>query len=449
MSNIKVPDWISTQSYQLNDGKLVSYIFNHKLNEFIELEGFSSILWSQLAKNVSQKDISEFARINHLEDELEEFLNDLISAGLLITDTGDFIRRNKNESVNSFEHTDAFFMEIIGTIAANGFLSKLFLEMTYNCNLKCIHCFNEKNCENQIKFEDVRKSIDEAAELGTILITLSGGECTLNKDFIKIIEYIRKKKIAFEFFTNGQKLYDDNELFEKVISLYPLEVVLSLYSMNPEIHDKITGITNSHKKTLYVIKKLRENNINVRINCFLTKYNAYEYKEVEKFAKENNTGLILDYKLIDNPTKSNSDVRITKNQLLNILVDKESVLDIKNLKTKDTIDDFMNLGVCTAGYKSLLVNPNLDIYVCPVLKIPLGNIKSVSLKDIWTYKGTGINLKKIKSVKNKDLKQCFQEEYCKYCAYCPGVAHTAGFYLQPYKLFCENAKIQMEAAERR
>jgi len=447
--NLQIAKWVSTKVYSLENNKNIAYIFNHKSNEFIELEGFAALLWNVLTENPSLEKLIEFSKINQFENELEDFLLELSKLGLLINSKENTVQNNcfNNASKNIEELID-FQAETTEFLGEHGFLPRLFLEMTYNCNLKCIHCFNEKNSKPVfIKFEEAKSAIDEAVELGAFYITLSGGECTLNPDFIKTLEYIREKRLAFDLFTNGQTLYDDNELFNKVTELYPFKISLSLYSMNVETHDKITGVKGSHYKTLNVIKKLKENDINVEIKCFLTKYNAYDYKEIQTFAKENNVSLSIDYELLSNPDNTNADVKITEKQLLYMLLDEESMYSIKRINPHNINEGFKNLRICGAGHNCLLINPNLEIYVCPPLKISLGNYKTKSLKDIWLNKDPNSERNKLKLLKKSDLKYCYKKEECKYCIYCPAMSHSANCHLKPYKYFCKESQIKLKAAK--
>lgn len=446
----KITKWISTQIYSFEKNKNIAYIFNHKSNEFIELEDFSALLWKELLKTPSKESLVEFAKKYKFENELDDFLKELIESGLIISDNEKNIysaidykynNKNINELIDFQSETTCF-------LSKHGFLPRLFLEMTYNCNLKCIHCFNEKDLKPQyIKFEEIKPAIDEAFELGTFYITLSGGECTLNPDFIKILEYIREKKLAFDFYTNGQALYENQQLFDKIIDLYPFRISLSLYSMNEKKHDEITGVNGSHFKTLNVIKRLKENNINVEIKCFLTKYNAKDYKDIQTFAKENNISLTIDYKLVPSPNNSNKNVRITEKQILNLLLDEKSIINIKNVQPHNINNNFKNSIICSAGRSCLLIKPNLDISVCPVFKILLGNYKTKSLKDIWLSKDANSELNKLRALRRIDLKHCFKKEECKYCDYCLAISNSVNCYLKAYKDFCRNSKIKLKAAK--
>ena len=96
------------------------------------------------------------------------------------------------------------------------------------------------------------------------------------------------------------------------------------------------------------------------------------------------------------------------------------------------------------GHNGLCIDPSLDIYTCPTLKIPLGNIKTTSIKTIWNDKDKNSELTKIRKLRNKDLKDCFKHEYCKHCFYCLGTALSDGQYLNKYESFCRHAKIKME-----
>src|SRR5574344_1124735 len=165
----------------------------------------------------------------------------------------------------------------------NNFLYSLLLELTDKCNLKCIHCFNDKKKSvKNMSFDEIKPVIDEAFKLGVFNIILSGGECTLNNDFLKIARYIKEKRISLEIFTNAQKLYDD-DFYNEVLSLYPYRIGISLYSMRADIHDNITGVLGSWHKTISVIKKLRSQNVNVQIKCFQLMNNSDYYSEVVDF----------------------------------------------------------------------------------------------------------------------------------------------------------------------
>jgi MoaA/NifB/PqqE/SkfB family radical SAM enzyme len=48
---------------------------------------------------------------------------------------------------------------------------------------------------SDITFEKVKGVIDQAADAGVFLVGLTGGECTLHPDFLKIATYVRQKKL--------------------------------------------------------------------------------------------------------------------------------------------------------------------------------------------------------------------------------------------------------------
>lgn len=451
---IYVAEWISAHVY-FTEKKKIAFIFNQKTNEFIELEDSSAVLFQFLfEKPRNYNEIINFSKNNELESEIQLFLEELISIDVLFIDKID-----KNENIisesndmkisnSSIEEFAEFENSMSGIIVSMGFMPRLFFELTYNCNLKCVHCYNDKNFKtNSIKLNDIKKIIDDAYELGVFYITLTGGECTLNPNLLEIISYIREKKIALELLTNGQLLYDNKTILNKIISSHPYRISLSLYSMNPKVHDKITGVIGSHYKTLNVIKILKEHNINIEIKCFLTNLNAYEYSDVSKFAKNNNMAFSVDYTLLDNQEKTNRKVKITNEQLLNLLLDSNSSTFINNNPVLNIDENFQNEKLCGGANTGLSIDPNLNVYACPALKILLGSCKENSLIEIWNDKNKKSNLNILKSQKISDLKQCYKEEYCRYCGYCPGIAYAAGFYMQPYSDFCEIAKIKMKAAK--
>ncbi len=191
-------------------------------------------------------DISEIALVEDIKNHLIFILKDKLSKQWQKSEKKeDFLLQllknnfkgainNKSENIKYFAaKLDKLFWE-------NDIIASLKLELNYKCNLNCKHCYNPKDMdEYSINYEQAKKIIDDAYSSNIYSISLTGGECTINKDFLKIAKYVREKNMPLYILTNAQKLYDDDDLFKEIISIYPNNIQISLYSMNPEIHDYI------------------------------------------------------------------------------------------------------------------------------------------------------------------------------------------------------------------
>lgn len=452
---LNIPKWVSTRVYKNKNDEYRAYISNEKSHTYLFLENDAAKIWQYLTDSVSAKSeelLLEYARRYELQDEIYDFVAELKNQGLVSSDNENSLVVNKADNVNSEDEkiVEEFQESMYSWLFEHKYMYRLFIQLTYACNLKCVHCFNSKsNLETHITFEQIKPIIDECYEMGTFLVTLSGGECTISKDFLKIAKYVREKRLQLEFFTNGQRLYDDEMFFEEVVNLYPYKVALSLYSMNPEIHDSITGVKGSHHKTVSVIKKLIERNVHVAIKCFLTNLNADSYAEVTAFAKEIGASMELGCMFINNPSRNNTSIKTDDEQLYRIYSDVNSLQKVKR-KNFEINEEFLNTNICRGGFFGLALEPNLNILICATMtNLVLGNAKKDSIKDIYNsiwVENSPIN--KFMSSKKKDLKGCYSKDYCKYCIYCPGVAMMNGKYFQQYEPFCREAKICMDAAEK-
>ncbi len=78
------------------------------------------------------------------------------------------------------------------------------------CNLACTYCNEYDKHSTEIPLNEVKGWIDKLAELGTLNITISGGEPMLHTGIYDIIGYIRSKKIMAGLITNGYTLTEKN-----------------------------------------------------------------------------------------------------------------------------------------------------------------------------------------------------------------------------------------------
>ena len=77
---------------------------------------------------------------------------------------------------------------------------------TRRCNLSCTYCNEFDRTSDPVPLDDMRDRIDKLVDLGTGIITLSGGEPLLHPDLEAIIRHIRSRGVIATLITNGYLL---------------------------------------------------------------------------------------------------------------------------------------------------------------------------------------------------------------------------------------------------
>jgi MoaA/NifB/PqqE/SkfB family radical SAM enzyme len=77
---------------------------------------------------------------------------------------------------------------------------------TRRCNLSCTYCNEYDRVSEPVPLDELRRRIDRLAELGTGIITLSGGEPLLHPYVAELIRHIRRRGAVATLITNGYLL---------------------------------------------------------------------------------------------------------------------------------------------------------------------------------------------------------------------------------------------------
>jgi MoaA/NifB/PqqE/SkfB family radical SAM enzyme len=77
---------------------------------------------------------------------------------------------------------------------------------TRRCNLSCTYCNEYDRVSDPVPLDEMRRRIDRLVELGTGIITLSGGEPLLHPGVAELIRHIRRRGSIATLITNGYLL---------------------------------------------------------------------------------------------------------------------------------------------------------------------------------------------------------------------------------------------------
>ena len=334
----------------------------------------------------------------------------------------------------------------------------VMFELTYNCNEKCIHCFNPGASRNdsekstrgdtkELNLSDYKRIIDELAEMGVVRITLTGGDPFVKKDIWAIIQYIYDKDFALDIYTNGIYLSENDNVF-KLAKFFPRSVGISIYSGDAYIHELITRRKDSFEKSLSVIKSLTNLAIPMMIKCPITKANVKLYYTVANIANEYGGTIQYDLSIsnsVDGDFSITKNLRIDEKTMEIVLRDSQVPLyvgeEVPNYGQQHK-DPSSNL--CGAGHYSINITPDGKVYPCNALTIELGNVNSETFSSIWKNSEELIKLRKITLA---DTEICGKLPCCEYCNYCVGCSFTEyGSVLKPNTENCFVAQVRRNLA---
>src|SRR2546423_1920886 len=81
-------------------------------------------------------------------------------------------------------------------------------EMTYACNLRCVHCLSSsgRRAPDELTTEEATALLDEWAAMRVFYINVGGGEPMTRPDFFQLVEQALDRRIGVKFSTNGTLL---------------------------------------------------------------------------------------------------------------------------------------------------------------------------------------------------------------------------------------------------
>src|SRR5262252_10338417 len=71
------------------------------------------------------------------------------------------------------------------------------------CNLDCGYCNEYDDVSAPVSFEEMKRRLDRLADMGTTIITISGGEPLMHPELDDVIRHIRKRGMIAGLITNG------------------------------------------------------------------------------------------------------------------------------------------------------------------------------------------------------------------------------------------------------
>ncbi len=308
---------------------------------------------------------------------------------------------------------------------AQGIPLSAHLDITWRCNERCVHCYLDHGGEGEMTFAEIKDVLQQLADCGTFFLAISGGEPLLRRDCFEILEYARGLGFNVKLKTNAVMIGPAQAARIKQLGIE--QVQISVYSHLPEVHDAVTKVPGSLRRTLAAIGHLRANGVKVSITNVLMKQNVTNAKAVRQLAKEMGVEFVVDPTITPmlNGDRSVLNLGISSEELEEIFHTEEFVGNVGEFcaPVSDADEDVLEGYSCSAGHTLAYISPSGDVFPCVQFPMPCGNLRTKAFRDIW-YRSEALT--ELRSIKVRDLPTCSHCSHMSYCTRCPGLAYMEG-----------------------
>ena len=114
-------------------------------------------------------------------------------------------------------------------------------ELTYACNLACVHCLSSSGRRDprELTTAEAKGVLDELRTLQVFYVNLGGGEPMVRRDFFELLEYAIGRDVGVKFSTNGAFL--DADKARRLAAMDYLDVQISLDGLDATTNDAVRG----------------------------------------------------------------------------------------------------------------------------------------------------------------------------------------------------------------
>jgi mycofactocin biosynthetic radical S-adenosylmethionine protein MftC len=244
-------------------------------------------------------------------------------------------------------------------------------ELTYACNLSCIHCLSSsgQRDERELTTAEAKRVLDELRDLQVFYINIGGGEPMIRRDFFELVEYSVGNGIGVKFSTNGA--FIDADKARRLASMDYLDIQISLDGVDAATNDAVRG-AGSYDTARRAMENLAAASFGpFKISVVVTRHNVDQLDQFKALADSYGAQLrVTRLRPSGRGADSWHDLHPTNQQQRQIyqwlLAHGDNVLTGDSFFHLNALGEALpGLNMCGAGRVVCLIDPIGDVYACP------------------------------------------------------------------------------------
>ncbi len=257
-------------------------------------------------------------------------------------------------------------------------------ELTYGCNLACIHCLSSSGRRDpgELSTAEAMAVVDEMRDLQVFYVNIGGGEPTIRPDFYELVDYAVSQGVGVKFSTNGTTI--DAARAARLAGSDYVDVQISIDGADEATNDAVRGV-GSFRAAIGAMEHLAAAGFGAfKISVVVTRHNVGQLDRFAALADGYGAQLRLTrLRPSGRGADTWNELHPTSEQQVQLyrwLVERPDVLTGDSFFHLSALGESLpGLNLCGAGRVVCLIDPVGDVYACPFVLHP--EFRAGSVRD--------------------------------------------------------------------
>jgi len=268
-------------------------------------------------------------------------------------------------------------------------LKEFKVEVTYRCDLNCIHCSSDARPSNPLEMgrKDCLRILADAARMGAEDMAFSGGEPFLWPHIFDAVAAAAKHHLNITIYTSGNA-EDFRQKAKRIRDLDTSRLIFSVFGATAVSHERVTRTAGSFKRTKDAMQAALALGFATELHFVPMSGTYRELSDVARLARKLGASRVSVLRLVPQGRAV-----LVRDRALSRVQNLELRREILALRKKDG-SDFIRTGspfnflllndspACWAAMSRLIIGPDLRLYPCDAFK-RIGASELVGTED-WS-----------------------------------------------------------------
>jgi len=256
-------------------------------------------------------------------------------------------------------------------------------ELTYGCNLRCVHCYNptHRALPHELTTSEICGLLNQIADLGVLTVTFTGGEPSVRPDIGEILHAARRQGLMIHLMTNATRITPSfTDLLQEVgVS----RVNVSIYGATEAVYEGMTAVPGSYRQFRQGLLNLAAAALPVLVRMPVTTINREEIQACRQLVESLHMRFQYCLEIMTTSTGDRTPLQYRLAPEEKVRIDQEMRPHRETPSSEESCSSNQSFIECACGQSRFAITPYGNMNLCTAFPIPCYDLRTGTVKEGW------------------------------------------------------------------